>query len=470
MILEAYYEPQFSPHSHGFRPDLGCHTALSEVQHQWSGTKWFIEGDIKGCFDNINHRVLLKTLQEKIHDGRFINLIAGMLEAGYLEDWTYHKTLSGTSQGGVISPILANIYLNKLDEYVVGTLIPEYTKGNRRKTSKEYLAVWKRLKRAKDSGKVELAKSLRALLKEQPIYDYQDLNYRRLRYVRYADDFLLGFIGPKGEADEIKGKIKDWLAENLDLAMSEEKTLVTHACEGAAKFLGYEIMTFRTDQRPTINGRISLRVPKDKLKAFCDRYRTNDKPIQRNELLDYEDFSIVAQYGLEYRGIVQYYQMATNIHWMRRLHWVMWVSLLKTLARKHKSSVLAMSKQYRPSNGAKGVVEVIVQRGEKSPLRAAFGDVKLRRNRRAGLLILDPKYRVINSDRTELIQRLMHDRCELCGSQDRVQVHHLRKLADTAGKARWQQRMSAMRRKTLVVCGDCHDRIHDGRPTLEPLK
>lgn len=132
-ILEAYYEPQFSENSHGFRPQHGCHTALADIQRAWHGTKWFIEGDIKGCFDNIDHEVLLSLLREKIRDNRFLILVSNLLKAGYLEDWRYNKTHSGTPQGGVISPILANIHLDRLDKYVEGTLIPEFTRGKVRK-------------------------------------------------------------------------------------------------------------------------------------------------------------------------------------------------------------------------------------------------------------------------------------------------------------------------------------------------
>ena len=128
-ILEAYYEPQFSPHSHGFRPGRGCHTALKEIIQAWTGTKWFIEGDIKGCFDNIDHTILMSILREKIHDNRFLNLVDNLLKAGYLEEWKYRPTLSGTPQGGIVSPLLANIYLDRLDKFVEQTLVPEYTKG-----------------------------------------------------------------------------------------------------------------------------------------------------------------------------------------------------------------------------------------------------------------------------------------------------------------------------------------------------
>jgi group II intron reverse transcriptase/maturase len=129
LILSAYYEPQFSPSSHGFRPGRGCHTALSEIYHKWVGTKWMVEGDIAQCFDALDHSVLLSILSENIHDGRFLRLIEGLLKAGYLEEWRYHATYSGSPQGGILSPLLANIYLDKLDKFVETTLAPACTRG-----------------------------------------------------------------------------------------------------------------------------------------------------------------------------------------------------------------------------------------------------------------------------------------------------------------------------------------------------
>jgi hypothetical protein len=104
LLLDAYYEPQFSRRSHGFRPGRGCHTALQDVVRQGKGTKWFIEGDIAACFDRIDHEVLLNIVREKVHDGRFVRLLAGLLEAGHLEEWRFHATLSGTPQGGELTP------------------------------------------------------------------------------------------------------------------------------------------------------------------------------------------------------------------------------------------------------------------------------------------------------------------------------------------------------------------------------
>jgi group II intron reverse transcriptase/maturase len=144
-LLEAYYEPQFSGRSHGFRPGRGCHTALEEIQRQWRGTVWFIEGDITDCFGSLDHSIMRSMLAEKIHDGRFLRLIDGLLQAGYLEDWRYHETLSGAPQGGILSPLLSNIYLNRLDRYVETTLLPAY---NQERYSKPHVIEKKKRPRA----------------------------------------------------------------------------------------------------------------------------------------------------------------------------------------------------------------------------------------------------------------------------------------------------------------------------------
>ena len=265
-ILEAYYEPQFSARSHGFRPGRGCQTALREIQGSWTGMKWFIEGDIKGCFDNIDHSILLSILREKIHDNRFLILVENLLEAGYLEQWTYHPTYSGTPQGGIISPLLANIYLDRLDKFVERSLIPEYTKGKDKKANPDYLRLEQRIYRLKKKGAREC--ELRPHRKEQTKYrskDQFDPNYRRLRYIRYADDFLLGFDGPKAEAEMIKARIGEFLRDQLKLELSENKTLITHATTEKARFLGYHISTFNDTQRRIgrrgAHGHIALNVP-----------------------------------------------------------------------------------------------------------------------------------------------------------------------------------------------------------------
>jgi group II intron reverse transcriptase/maturase len=209
-LMEAYYEPRFNPSSHGFRPERGCHTALREVFFNWTGSKWYIEGDIKGCFDNIDHTILLTTLREHITDNRFLILVERLLQAGYLEQWKYRPTPSGTPQGGIISPLLANIYLDQLDQFVETTLIPEYTKGDIRRINPEYKRAHGRYQYHKKKGVPEsILAPLRKVIRQTPNVDPNDPGYRRLRYIRYADDFLLGFNGPRDEAEEIKERLKE---------------------------------------------------------------------------------------------------------------------------------------------------------------------------------------------------------------------------------------------------------------------
>ena len=251
LLLEAYYEPTFSDHSHGFRPGRGCHTALREVERTWTGTTWFIEGDISDCFGSLDHEIMTKILAEKIHDNRFLRLIHQMLKAGYLEDWKYHQTLSGAPQGGVVSPILSNIYLHKLDVFVETVLIPQYTRGKRRKRNPEYGRRLAQIRRARARGNLDKARNLRRNLRQLPSGDPQDPGYRRLRYTRYADDHLLGFIGPKAEAEAIKDQLARFLRDDLALELHPSKTLITHARTRAARYLGYEIIIQHGDEKIT---------------------------------------------------------------------------------------------------------------------------------------------------------------------------------------------------------------------------
>jgi retron-type reverse transcriptase len=207
LLLEAIYEPSFSSRSHGFRKGRGCHTALRQIRETWTGTVWFIEGDISDCFGSVDHEILMQILGEKIGDQRFLQLIRGMLRAGYMEDWEYKETLSGTPQGGVISPVLSNIYLDKLDEFVERELIPQYTRGKGRRLNPHYQRIWRRLAAARELRDRDQVRELTRKLRAVPSVDPTDPSYRRLLYCRYADDHLLGFIGPKAEAEEIKGRL-----------------------------------------------------------------------------------------------------------------------------------------------------------------------------------------------------------------------------------------------------------------------
>jgi group II intron reverse transcriptase/maturase len=474
LLLEAYYEPQFSEHSHGYRPGRGCHTALRDVAETWTGTSWFIEGDISQCFDRLDHRVMVETLGEKIHDNRLLRLIGQMLQAGYLEDWVWNATLSGAPQGGVLSPCLSNVYLNQLDRFVETVLILGYTRGVLRKHNPEYKKVQRALARARRRGDHAEVRALRKRLRSLPSLDPYDPSYRRLRYVRYADDILLGFTGPKEEAEEIKRRLAQFLRDDLNLELSETKTLITHARTEAARFLGYEITTQHANHviaggRRVANGGIRLRVPREVIKTKCSRYTQRGRPERRPGLMNEQDHAIISRYGAEYRGVVQYYLLASDVHRLGRLHWVMATSLLKTLAGKHDSSVSKMARKYAATiqtpHGPRKCLQVTVQREARKPLVATFGGIPLRRQRTAILTDREPVQ--VNVPRSELVRRLLAGRCEICGDADTVQVHQIRKLTDleTPGPERpeWMSLMARRRRKTLVVCGACHADIH-GRP------
>src|SRR6266446_3349721 len=253
MILDAYYDVQFSDHAHGFRTGRGCHTALQDIYHNWGGTTWIIEGDIADCFGSLSHELLISALSEKIQDGRFLHLMRKLLDAGYLEDWTFNQTLSGVPQGSIVSPVLSNILLDKLDTFVETVLIPQYTNGEKRRLNKQYQRLMSRAQRRFKNGQEEAAQRLRKQAQRLPAYDIDDPNYRRLKYCRYADDFCLGFTGPKAEAEEIKQQLRAFLREELKLELSESKTLITHARSEAAKFLGYEMTILQKDTKRTKN-------------------------------------------------------------------------------------------------------------------------------------------------------------------------------------------------------------------------
>jgi group II intron reverse transcriptase/maturase len=484
MILSAYYDCQFSDHSHGFREERGCHTALQEISHTWKGCVWIIEGDISDCFGSLSHELLIERLKEDVHDGRFLHLISQLLDAGYLEDWTFNRTLSGVPQGSVLSPLLSNILLDKLDQFVETALIPDYTRGERRKPNREHMRLMKQANRLRKKGQKEAAHHLQKRMRQLPSIIPQDPTYRRLRYVRYADDFGLAFTGPKSEAEDIKERLSTFLREKLRLTLSPEKTLITHARNDAAKFLGYEITTLHCDtkhsrtrggvMRRSINGKTGLRIPQAVLKEKCDRYRQRGKPHHRAELLNESDYTILATYQLEYRGIVNYYRLAYNLHSLQYLKWVMETSLTKTLAAKHQISVRAVYKQYHARLTVEGKtykgLQVTVQREGKEPLTATWGGIPLVWDSKA--TIRDRPYQLPWNSRSELEKRLLAQVCEVCGAThmtDKIEVHHIRALKDLNAydgreKPRWVKIMAARRRKTLILCQTCHRDLHAGRP------
>src|SRR3989440_691509 len=475
-LLEAYYEPQFSDLSHGFRPGRGCHTALSQIQHTWKGTHWFIEGDIKACFDQLDHMVLLKILAENIHDNRFLRLIKHLLQAGYLEEWRYHTTLSGAPQGGIVSPIFSNIYLDQLDHFMQTHLIPRYTQGHKRKENPAYRHYLQQAATARKKGEHQQAHKLVRLAQQLPSKDPNDPSYRRLRYIRYADDILLGFTGTRAEAEQIKHQLGTYLQDTLKLELSQDKTLITHAHKQAARFLSYDIQAqYRNDKLAKdgyrhVNAQIALRVPKEVVKKKIPTYRQGGKPLRRLSLASCSDYTILQTYQEEYRGFVQYYLLAINVSWLSGYKWIVQQSLTHTLAAKYRTTTRTMAKRFQtivqtPHGPRKCLEATLLRGGGKKPLVARFGGIPLVRNKEAVLVDQNPT--PVHYERKEVVRRLIASRCELCAIKDEhCVVHQVRRLAELAemGKARphWAQIMLTKRRKTLIVCPACHAAIHSG--------
>ena len=487
MILEAIYEGHFETTSHGFRPKRSCHTALLHIQKTFSGAKWFIEGDIKGFFDNIDHDVLVGILRERISDDRFIRLIRKFLKAGYVEDWTFHNTYSGMPQGGIVSPILANIYLDKLDKYVK-EYIRHFDMGTKRRPGKESndLAnerkrTVRKLKKIKDgTEKAALVARLKAIEQERaafPSGDEMDGSYRRLKYIRYADDFILGVIGSKEDALRIKEDIKSFLSESLALELSEEKTLITHTGK-SAKFLGYEITVTRNNhQRRDVQGRlrrtygkrvrlnVSMATLRDKLLEYgaMEIKLRNGKevwnPKCRSGLIFNDDLEILDRYNRETVGFCNYYLIANNCVVLHNFRYIMEYSMYKTFAGKYRSTVRKINKKYRRNKlftvkyEQKGVIK------SRTFYKTSF---KRRTTAFNGSCDIEP-YSIADVSRTNLTDRLKAEKCELCGATGKLIMHHVRNLKDLKGKESWKRLMSARKRKTIALCPSCHRLRHLGK-------
>ena len=487
MILEAIYEGHFETTSHGFRPKRSCHTALLHIQKTFNGAKWFIEGDIKGFFDNIDHDVLVGILRERISDDRFIRLIRKFLKAGYVEDWTFHNTYSGMPQGGIVSPILANIYLDKLDKYVK-EYIRHFDMGTKRRPGKESnnLAnerkrTVRKLKKVKDgTEKAALVARLKAIEQERAAFpngDEMDESYRRLKYIRYADDFILGVIGSKEDALRIKEDIKSFLSESLALELSEEKTLITHTGK-SAKFLGYEITVTRNNhQRRDVQGRlrrtygkrvrlnVSMATLRDKLLEYGAmeiKLRNGKevwKPKCRSGLIFNDDLEILDRYNRETVGFCNYYLIANNCVVLHNFRYIMEYSMYKTFAGKYRSTVRKINKKYRLNKlftvkyEQQGVIK------SRTFYKTSF---KRRTTAFNGSCDIEP-YSIADVSRTNLTDRLKAEKCELCGATGKLIMHHVRNLKDLKGKESWKRLMSARKRKTIALCPSCHRLRHLGK-------
>jgi len=478
MILEAVYEPTFSNFSHGFRPNRSCHTALNSIKNEFVGVSWFIEGDIKGCFDNIDHRVLVEVINSKIKDARMIKLIWKFLKAGYMEAWQYHVTYSGCPQGGIVSPILSNIYLNELDKFTEKTAkefyrnkdkwcTPEYDEISRRINQARY-----KLKSAKGQEKTTLLKLIKEMRNERRKTPFVSKTDKAIKYIRYADDFIIGVRGNKADCEQIKRKFSEFISQTLKMELSEEKTLITHSNQ-YARFLGYDVRVRRDNTVKTKNGlksrtlnyTVELCVPfDDKIMPFLfeksaikQEKNGTIEPVSRKSLIRCTDFEIVSAYNSELRGICNYYGMSSNFIKLDYFYYLMKYSCLKTLANKHGTTSRKTVKKYHDGKGSWS----IPYQTAKGAKRLKFADYAECKNANSFNDVIIDFAMKRKLSRTTIEQRLSAQICELCGKTDTpLEIHHVNKVKNLKGKAYWEIIMIAKRRKTLVVCKGCHHNIH----------
>lgn len=488
MILEAIYEGQFQDCSHGFRPKRSCHTALNKIQKTFTGTKWFIEGDIKGFFDNINHEILIGILAERISDERFLRLIRKFLKAGYLEDWTFHNTFSGTPQGGIVSPILANIYLDRLDKFVmeyikrfdVGATTTRKPFEGRRSLDFQKKVAMQKLKTVKDESErkkvVEQLKGIDRTRLQIPSFDEMDNGYKRLKYVRYADDFLIGVIGSKEDSQRIKEDIKNFLESELKLELSDDKTLITHS-QKAARFLGYEVLVNRSNLAKRDNMgrlsrvynkkvllRISMETIKKKLLDFgVLEIKTHNgkeqwKPREHRKSICNDDLEILQKYNYTIRGFHNYYAIANNSSLLNSYKYIMEYSMYKTFAGKYKSKVTKIASKYKKD----GLFTVQYKDSKGREKQQTFYNESFARRKPETGDNLDNATVVYHANSTSLIDRLKAEKCEICGATEKLDMHHVRKLKALDGKGYADKLMIARRRKTIALCRSCHLKVHSG--------
>jgi group II intron reverse transcriptase/maturase len=496
-ILEAIYEPMFSKHSHGFRPGHSCHTALEEIRNTWTGMKWLIEVDVRGFFDNIDHDILLQLLERRIDDPRFVGVIKDMLQAGCLDDWVFERTYSGTPQGGVVSPLLANIYLHELDLFMA-EMRARFDRGAKRRPFHRYTALERRIMRLRQkidtlraggAGEIEIRECLQRIKTVEterrtvPSVDPMDPDYRRLRYCRYADDFLIGIIGSKADAEQVMADVQACLNQRLNLEVSPEKSGITAASKGAV-FLGFHVCAFtmrsagsmvrrdrgegrtlRVRRRPT-RGNIKLWVPRDRVYAFCRRKRYGNLDTRdgwsRPRFLDSSDAEIVVAFNSELRGFANYYAIADGVKSsLGLLELVTFRSLLATLASRHRKSASWAKKRLR--YGSDYAVTHMVRDETRVLNLWRLKHLRLETWYRATVDTITVGSRLAQSD-NDLVARLNARECEACGdTTGPFEVHHVRALKDMRGSPFTAVKRSSRRRKTIVLCRRCHVAHHAGR-------
>jgi group II intron reverse transcriptase/maturase len=343
MALEPIFEADFKPFSHGFRQHRSTHTALQEVVRNYPPASWIIEGDIEGFYDNLPHDLLLEQVRRRIADEKVIGLIGKFLKAGYLENWRFHSTYSGVPQGGIVSPLLSNIFGHQLDLFMEDELganrlqtqseknaraNPEY-----RRISTQISRLRGKLRESDDKAVYLELKELEERRKHVPCYSKEKRHPGKIKYVRYADDFLILIYGTKLEAEGTKRRVADKLRE-LGLQLNDEKTRITHWDE-PVQFLGYELRGI--SRKRGIGIRARLGIPREKVKRIQEAIM---RVCEYHQIPEADLFRAVSA---KYQGFCQYFKYADAPQQaFSKLADSSWWATAHNLARRHKCSMRQM--------------------------------------------------------------------------------------------------------------------------------
>nr|UEX92734.1 hypothetical protein [Ophiocordyceps lanpingensis] len=463
MILAAVFESSFSPNSHGFRPGKSCHSALRQVYSYFGVATWYIEGDISKCFDSFDHDILMNIIGLRIKDGRFLSLIRKALRAGYFEFGVYKHSIVGTPQGSIISPILSNIYLNEFDKFVE-SLCQSFSNGTKARTNPTWISYTNKKRRAKSIlEKIKWNKLILATPSKDPL----DPNFKKLVFVRYADDWILGVRGSHEDCEFLLAKVKTFLKESLNLDLSVKKTLITNANKDKALFLGTKIFRSRHQLFKWTHG-FASRVGKE-IRMEIALSRVFKKLEEAKFVKDGESYprylwmhnskdQIVALYNSVYRGITNYYSFAHNLGKVSGyIHMILKSSCAKLLAAKFSE---------------KSQQKIFIKFGKdlKGPDNIAFAKATYinqpwnfkmanKINSRAGTSDLG----MIKTLYAESISiaSLEDLKCSVCESNYRVEMHHVRMMKDLNPKLnKIDALMVKRRRKQIPLCRVCHMKHH----------
>lgn len=481
VLLEPIFEADFLPCSHGFRQGRSPHTALRDVARRFAKTSWTIEGDIKGCFDNIPHGKLMSAISRRVADEKVLSLIKRFLKAGYFEDWVYHKTYSGTPQGGIASPLLCNIFLHQLDDYMEKSLhanVVQTAKDVSRRRNPEYQKTTETLLRYRKklrgnpyrSERRELLQTIEALEKKQrhtPVYDKRHMT--QLGYTRYADDFVILVNSTKQDAVETKDKVKDFLA-TLGLELSEEKTKLTHWSKPIT-FLGYHIRG-----KPRGKGvqlRAILEIPDEKIRHIR---REIQKTANYHHIPEVDALESI---HAKFRGWCNYYRYAHNANGVfNTLASQVWWYTAHYLARKHRMNIKKMLTWARKAGRYREVSKrerrrqtFTIQAGQKEYILDVFPPkslhiqgIKTQQDWRVDLKPANPlSWQTGRSKQTRLtVLARGEGRCVQCKENAATIVHHRNRMKD---KKTLQARVTsdeAQQATALALCQTCHLARHQG--------